>query len=119
MSQKPVFRAPERSPMKVADTIPPPQERAPAQSVPMASAPDGWQPISSAPKEKDAVFWVRVVVKGKSVSGTETLVRYRLSRKMVGGRWVGDHLVMIDDRLRTKLGFVPNEWKPEAGKRNG
>jgi hypothetical protein len=69
-----------------------------------------WQPMATAPKNADARFMVRATAGGKGVKGTETIVRYRTSRKMVGRKWQPS-LVIIDDRLSTKLGFRPTEWK--------
>ena len=105
---KPQFKAaPDAPPMKVA---------APAK----AESGDEWRPIATAPEDPDARFWVRVTVLGKDgismvpVFGTETLVAYRKTRTRKGGRWT-QGLTIIDDRLRTKLGFRPSEWKPFDG----
>lgn len=75
----------------------------------------GWQPIATAPQDPDARFWVRVCVNGKPVSGTDTLVKYRVSRKRSERKWV-PALVIVDDKLSTKLGFKPSEWKAEDTK---
>lgn len=99
--EKPAFKAPEQKPFKAAPDPPPP--------VPPRS--DGWAPLDTAPKEADAVFLVRAVANGKGIPSTETQVRYRASRKMVGGKWK-PAFTIIDDKLGTKLGFRPNEWAP-------
>ena len=111
---KPFFKAPEQKPFKAAEPIPheaPPPAAQPAlQPAPTVPPSSEWAPIATAPDDPDARFWVRVTVNGKPVSGTDTLVRYRGSRKMVGGKWKPS-LTIIDDKLGTKLGFRPTEWK--------
>lgn len=99
---KPLFKAPEQKPFKVAEDAH--EEDA---------SPSDWQPISAAPKDPQAHFLVRATVNGKPIDGTETLVRYRASRKMVGRKWQAA-LTIIDDRLGTKLGFRPTEWHPAS-----
>ncbi len=115
---KPTLKMPEQKPFKVS-------ERAEANQPPSASAkwpePSDWQPLSTAPQDPASVFMVRALANGKPISGTETRVRYRASRKMVGGKWK-PAFTIIDDRLGTKLGFRPNEWRalpPEAPKTDG
>lgn len=112
--EKPAFRAPEQKPFKAADTKPPLASPAPSPLAPAEN--DGWKPMATAPEAAEAKFLVRATVNGKGVNGTETLVRYRMSRKMVGRKWQSA-LTIIDDRLGTKLGFRPTEWK-EAEKTN-
>jgi hypothetical protein len=98
---KPIFNKPSgAAPFKVSEDAPSPPR------------PNGdWQPISQAPQDPQARFMVRATVNDKPVGGTETLVRYRASRKMVGRKWQSA-LTIIDDRLGTKLGFRPTEWCP-------
>lgn len=98
-------------PFKVAEGAPP------SPPVMKVAAPrtDGWAPLETAPEDATARFLVRATVyakDGKSrvpVAGTETLVRYRASRKRSGRHWV-PALTIIDDRMGTKLGFRPTEW---------
>lgn len=101
---KPTFKAPEQKPFKIAET-----ELKPRSDETAAIVETGWHPISTAPQDPNAEFQVRAMVNGKGISGTETLVRYRASRKMVGGRWQ-PAFTIIDAKLGTKLGFRPNEW---------
>ena len=105
---KPLFKAPEQKPFKMAEAA---QEhpQPPDASAKWPEPSDGWQPISTAPQDPQARFLVRATVNGKPIGGTETLVRYRASRKMVGRKWQAA-LTIIDDRLGTKLGFRPTEW---------
>ena len=99
---KPIFKAPEQKPFKPANE--------PALAVAAPPPKDGeWKPIDTAPQDPMARFLVRASVNGKLVGGTEMLVRYRASRKMVGKKWQ-PALTIIDDRLLTKLGFRPTEW---------
>lgn len=117
---KPTFKAPEQKPFQMAGLeaghepppppAPPPPASAAATKPAKATKPAGWQPIASAPQDESARFMVRATVQGKPISGTETVVRYRPSRKMVGRRWE-KALSIIDDRLGTKLGFRPTEWR--------
>ena len=99
-------------------------EEAPAKVIPRdlgkssLMSPDGWQPIAAAPQDPQARFMVRATVNGKPIGGTETLVRYRPSRKMVGRKWQSA-LTIIDDRLGTKLGFRPTEWCPATREQLG
>lgn len=111
---KPIFKAPEQKPFKAADEKPP--LASPTPSAPTPTENDGWKPMTTAPETAETKFLVRATVNGKGVNGTETLVRYRMSRKMVGRKWQ-PALTIIDDRLGTKLGFRPTEWK-EAEKTN-
>lgn len=97
---KPTLRMPEQKPFKVAD------DHAPS-ATPRG---DVWAPLDTAPQNADAVFLVRAVANGKGIPSTETQVRYRASRKMVGGKWK-PAFTIIDDKLGTKLGFRPNEWR--------
>ena len=119
---KPIFKAPEQKPFKAAEPPSPPigQEKAEAEPPKTAPRTNGWAPIDTAPEEADARFMVRASVNGKPIPSTETLVRYRPSRKMVAGKWKPG-LTIIDDRLGTKLGFRPTEWAPvqEKKKANG
>lgn len=103
---KPIFKAPEQKPFKASEPPPAAVEKNPA---PMLKKGE-WKPIATAPQNSDAVFMVRATVNGEGIQGTETLVRYRASRKMVGRKWQ-PALTIIDDRLGTKLGFRPTEWK--------
>lgn len=98
---RPTLKVPEQKPFKAASHDPPP--------VPQPRS-DGWAPLDTAPKDADAVFMVRALANGKPVRGTETRVRYRASRKMVGGKWK-PAFTIVDDKLGTKLGFRPNEWR--------
>jgi hypothetical protein len=102
---KPLFKAPEQKPFKAAEGA----IDAPPSSAREALSGSGWQPIATAPQDPQARFLVRATVNGKPIGGTETLVRYRASRKMVGNKWQ-PALTIIDDRLGTKLGFRPTEW---------
>lgn len=105
---KPTLRMPEQKPFKVAtEPVTPPQPRE-----------DGWAPLDTAPQNADAVFLVRAVANGKGIPSTETQVRYRASRKMVGGKWK-PAFTIIDDKLGTKLGFRPNEWAPSTSPKTG
>jgi len=108
---KPIFKAPEQKPFKA-------HEPAPVADVPPPPRDGEWQPIETAPENADAVFMVRATVNGKPIGGTEMLVRYRASRKMVGSKWQ-PALTIIDDRLGTKLGFRPTEWAPAPEKKKG
>lgn len=113
---KPTYKAPEQKPFKAAETEAPKQPVPPSPVLKQRSEgiSKGWKPISSAPQAEDARFLVRATVNGNPVNGTETLVRYRKSRKMVGRRWE-QALSIIDDKLGTKLGFRPTEWRePEV-----
>lgn len=114
--QKPTFKGPDKPPMT------PPADMLDGQSAAEPSTapppPVGWKPMSTAPhdpqKDSNAKFMVRATVLNKDgehvpVGGTETLVRYRMSRARSGNRWV-PALTLIDDRTGTKLGFRPNEW---------
>lgn len=103
---KPTFKVSEKPPLKLPDDAKP---QAPIPPAPIAKG--DWQPMATAPQEPDARFVVRACVDGEPVNGTETVVRYRVSRKMVRGRW-SHGLAIIDDKLETKLGFRPTEWKP-------
>lgn len=121
--QKPIFKAPEKKPFQMAAPEPsqPPQPSPPEPTKPEA----GWQPIATAPSklpsgddpgDRDVEFLVRATVLGRDgkrtpIANTETLVKYRMSRKMSGGRWT-PAFAMIDAKLETKLGFRPTEWKP-------
>jgi hypothetical protein len=119
--QKPTFKSPPAPPFKPsAQAAAPakPSDPTPENSVTLPPiGPDEWLPISTAPDDKDAKFRIRVTTKDpktgepRPVGGTETLVRYRPTRKRVGGKWKSA-LAMIDDRLGTKLGFKPTEWSP-------
>lgn len=115
-SARPTIKMPEQKPFKVAEHA---QEPKPITvgGIPMVPDPfqPDWQPIATAPQEPDAVFLIRACANGKPISGTETLVKYRASRKMVGGKWK-PAFTIVDARLGTKLGFRPTEWheKPEA-----
>lgn len=112
---KPIFKVPEQKPFKMAE---PPSVPMSADPVTAPAVHDGkWKPIATAPQTADAIFLVRATVNGEGIKGTETLVRYRASRKMVGRKWQ-PALTIIDDRLGTKLGFRPTEWKesPEKAK---
>ena len=113
--QKPIFKGPDRPPFKASETpvqptSPPPIAQPKAQEA-------TWKPIATAPQDADARFRVRVTVPSKDgkstvpVGGTETIVCYRGSRKMIKGKWA-PALTIIDDRLGTKLGFRPTEWAP-------
>lgn len=109
--EKPAYKAPEQKPFKMgepdmAKPVPP------AAPVLKQAAPKlvPWKPIASAPQAETSRFMVRATVNGRIITGTETVVRYRMSRKMSGGRWTPS-LAIIDDRLGTKLGFRPTEWR--------
>lgn len=109
---KPIFKQPDHSapPFKVtqkAETAPQPSAAPKTVDAPKSD----WQPLSTAPTDPNARFWVRVCVNGKPINGTDTLVRYRVTRKRENKKWV-PALTIIDDRLGTKLGFRPSEWKP-------
>jgi hypothetical protein len=114
--QKPTFKSPPAPPFKPSAQGAAPPTKPPVSDVALAE-PSPWQPIATAPDDPDARFLIRVTTKDpktgepKPVGGTETLVRYRPTRKRVSGKW-GSGLAMIDDRLRTKLGFKPTEWSP-------
>ena len=111
---KPLFKAPEQKPFKMAEGAQEsPSSPNPARETLEALSGSGWQPITAAPQDPQARFLVRATVNGKPIGGTETLVRYRASRKMVGRKWQAA-LTIIDDRLGTKLGFRPTEWHPAA-----
>lgn len=100
---KPTLKLPEQKPFKMAQPDTPLEVIAQPRS-------DKWAPLDTAPKEADAIFMVRALANGKPVLGTETRVRYRASRKMVGGKWK-PAFTIVDDKLGTKLGFRPNEWR--------
>lgn len=112
---KPTFKAPDKPPMSPPlDMLGTPMP----QTVGLAMAEPTWKPMSTAPhdpeKDSHAKFMVRATTLNKDgervpVGGTETLVRYRMSRARSGNRWV-PALTLIDDRTGTKLGFRPNEW---------
>ena len=102
---KPLFKAPEQKPFKAAED----SHEVKNHVAPPPPAPGEWQSIATAPQDPQARFLVRATVNGKPIGGTETLVRYRASRKMVGRKWQAA-LTIIDDRLGTKLGFRPTEW---------
>ena len=120
--QKPIFKAPEKKPFQPAAEPPTPH---PGKPEPAPVVAVDWKPIATAPNrlpngddpgDKDARFMVRATVLGRDgkrtpVPNTETVVRYRMSRKMSGGRWT-PAFTIIDDKLETKLGFRPSEWKP-------
>lgn len=108
---KPMFKAPEKGPpLKIGAVDVVHQSTVHVMAEELVGP--GWQPLSTAPKDPAARFWVRVCVNGKPVGGTETLVRYRVSRARINKKWVPS-LTIIDDKLGTKLGFRPSEWKPE------
>jgi hypothetical protein len=106
---KPTFKVPDKGPPLKP---PPDMMEAPSPAAPKAEAtsPTAWQLIATAPTDEAARFMVRACVGGKPVPGTETIVRYRVTRKRVGRKWAPS-LTIIDDRLETKLGFRPTEWK--------
>ena len=112
---KPIFKGPEKKPFVVSAG---PPESVQIPSAPQPASPREWQPIAAAPQDPQARFMVRATVNGKPIGGTETLVRYRPSRKMVGRKWQSA-LTIIDDRLGTKLGFRPTEWCPATREQLG
>ena len=110
---KPIFKAPEQKPFKAAEEPEAIELKPRSEGITTVAANGGWAPIACAPQDPQARFLVRATVNGKPIGGTETLVRYRPSRKMVGRKWQAA-LTIIDDRLGTKLGFRPTEWHPAA-----
>lgn len=106
---KPTFKAPDQKPFKAAED-PSMEMKSRGLGITTVAANGGWAPLDTAPQNADAVFLVRAVANGKGIPSTETQVRYRASRKMVGGKWK-PAFTIIDDKLGTKLGFRPNEWR--------
>ena len=111
---KPTFKVPDKGP-----PMKPPPDMVEVPSTPARPSVESvvtskWEPIACAPSDEGARFLVRTCVGGKPVPGTETIVRYRMTRKRVGRKWAPS-LTIIDDRLETKLGFRPTEWKKIDG----